>query len=318
MIDIKNITYSYDKVNLFNGLNLQISDNESWGILGFNGAGKSTLLKLLLGIIRPASGNIEINKSNIYKFRKKIMQNTGVVWGQKPTLWWDVPVRDSYNMLKKIYKINDKLFRKNLDFFDEEFQISEFWDRPLRTLSLGQRIKAEIVGSLLHNPNILVYDEPFIGLDFLTRKKIVETLKKYKNRNNCILILTSHNMADIELLCDHILLINHGEILYKGSMKEIYQSYNTKSKISVTYQNEWFELSNDTIKKVEISQSRENTKQIVFDTRNLSYQSLIQEIINKNIILDITTDENLLEQVIETLVHNNTNVHEKRGIKNEQ
>lgn len=310
MIDIKNITYSYDKVNLFNGLDLQMSDNESWGILGFNGAGKSTLLKLLIGIIRPASGKIEINKSNIYKTRKKIMQNTGVVWGQKPTLWWDVPVRDSYNMLKKIYKINDKLFQENLDFFDEEFQISEFWDRPLRTLSLGQRIKAEIVGSLLHNPNILVYDEPFIGLDFLTRKKIVETLQKYKNRNNCILILTSHNMADIELLCDHILLIDHGQILYKGSMKEIYQSYNTKSKISVVYQNEYFEISDDTIKKIEMFQSKENTKQIIFDTRTLSYQSLIREIIDNNIILDITTDENLLEQVIETLVHNNTNTHE--------
>lgn len=299
MIDIKNITYNYDKVNLFNGLDLQMYDNESWGILGFNGAGKSTLLKLLLGIIRPASGKIEINKSNIYKTRKKIMQNTGVVWGQKPALWWDVPVRDSYNMLKKIYKINDNLF-----------QISEFWDRPLRTLSLGQRIKAEIVGSLLHNPNILVYDEPFIGLDFLTRKKIVETLQKYKNRNNCILILTSHNMADIELLCDHILLIDHGQILYKGSMKEIYQSYNTKSKISVVYQNEYFEISNDTIKKIEMFQSKENTKQIIFDTRTLSYQSLIREIIDNNIILDINTDENLLEQVIETLVHNNTNMHE--------
>ncbi|WOC31709.1 MULTISPECIES: ATP-binding cassette domain-containing protein [Caproicibacterium] len=303
MIEIDDITYGYSRgAPVFRGFSAKMCDGEAWGLVGFNGAGKSTLLKIILGIIKPKTGHVEIDGKETYKHRRKLMYEIGVTWGQKPTLWWDVPVRESYQMLKSIYKIPAETFKHRLEELDAAFCVSAYWKQPLRTLSLGQRVKAEIVGSLLHTPQILIYDEPFLGLDFLTRKKIIETLLVYRRNHPCTFLLTSHNLADIEELCDHFLLISSGETLYQGRVEAVTQNFCSKRKINVSYQNASFHLSESLQRQVKLSDKAENVKQIFFDTKQIGYQKILQDILASNTICNIKTDDNLLEQVIENLV----------------
>lgn len=303
IINVKNITYRYGKEgNLYENFSCCINQNSACGIIGFNGAGKSTLIKMMLGIIKPKQGTVEIRGKDVYRHRKELMYNIGVIWGQKPTLWWDLPVLDSYKMLKKIYRISDENWKNRVAYLDSKFSVSEYWDQTLRTLSLGQRVKAEIVASLLHRPKILIYDEPFIGLDFLVRRKMIDLLKEYREENECTLLLTSHNMADIKELCDDLLLINKGKILYCGKISQMMEKYHTIQKINVTFQNEKFVLPDDMKNVVTIIDKTDNQKQIIFDTDKVAYHEVIRRILEYNEVQRIEEDDNLLEQIVEKLI----------------
>lgn len=239
MLIINNITYTFQKKFFSHTVSniiidsLQIKQGERVAILGTNGAGKSTFLKLVLGILKPTSGNILFQGRSTYKHRKKCMQDIGVVWGNRSTLWWDLTPMDNFSAIKKIYKINETQFKKDYNRYVQIFGCSDFLNRPLRSLSLGERMKIEIICALLHRPKLLIFDEPFIGLDIMAKKNIVQSIKQYLEINNCSLLLTSHYPEDIFNLCQRVLLMSHGQIIKDATNFNFLKSYKEQYKILI-------------------------------------------------------------------------------------
>lgn len=198
----------YKKISAVNDISFAINEGESVGFLGPNGAGKSTTIKMLVGILTPSSGKIKVFGREPSKYRKENAQYIGVVFGQKSQLWWDLPVIDTYLLLKKIYKISEEEFEYNLKYYVSELDMDSFLHQPVRQLSLGQRMRAELCAALLHNPRILFLDEPTIGLDIVVKKQIRLMINKINRERNVTILLTTHDLKDIEDVCDRIILIN--------------------------------------------------------------------------------------------------------------
>lgn len=206
-------------------LNFEIKQGEILGFLGPNGSGKSTTIKMLSGILTPTSGVCYVN--NLIPTEKRIenAKSIGVVFGQKTSLWWDLTVDDNLKLLKEIYEIGDKIFENRYKYLNEILGIEEIKDKQVRQLSLGQRMKADLAGALLHSPKILFLDEPTIGLDIVIKEKILKALKKINNDENVTILLTTHDMRDVEYLCNKIVIINRGKIIYKDSLLNLKKIY---------------------------------------------------------------------------------------------
>ena len=192
-------------------ISFQIEDGEIVGYIGSNGAGKSTTIKMMTGILTPTKGNCIINGVDPNKKRKENAQNIGVVFGQRTQLWWDLPLSESFTILKEIYNVSDEEYEKQMKFLNEVLELSEFFDRPVRNLSLGQRMRADLGAALLHNPKVLYLDEPTIGLDVLVKDNIRKAIKEINEKYHTTVILTTHDIGDIEELCTriiHTMLIN--------------------------------------------------------------------------------------------------------------
>ncbi|WP_341279698.1 ATP-binding cassette domain-containing protein [Paenibacillus sp. FSL H8-0537] len=202
-------------------LNLTINKGEFIGYLGPNGAGKSTTIKMLSGVLRPTSGELSVLGMSPTKNRKEYAKHIGVLYGQRTQLWWDLPLIDSFELLKSIYKVPDSFYKDRLYKFVELLDMQEFLNRPVRVLSLGQRMKGEMVATLLHNPQILFLDEPTIGLDVLAKDRIQNFLRTINKEEKVTIMLTSHNMDDIEKLCDRVVLIDHGKVMFDGNQQEL-------------------------------------------------------------------------------------------------
>ncbi len=316
MIKIENVYYSHsrrwvnfnknkDLIYQFEDLSVEIKKGDRVALLGFNGAGKSTLIKIILGIIHPQKGSVTVDNLNIHKNRIKLMKEIGVVWGQRSTLWWDIPVVESYNTLRKIYKISENDFNERLEFFDNAFKLKEYWNLPVRQLSLGQRVKAEIVASLLHNPKILVYDEPFNGLDFITKKKVLEVLRKIMSEEEKTFILTSHDMYDIENLCEDIVVLGNKKVLKRGSVSQLREA-NSKSKYVIIELAEDFDFESSQFFKenVSITKLEYNKYEITFNTCEVEENKLLEDIIKNNKIKDIQINKQSLKSTIEKFLEN--------------
>ena len=202
-------------VKAIDGINLKVEKGEFLGYIGPNGAGKSTTIKVLTGILKPDSGEVVVNGLNPNKDRKKYVRNIGAVFGQKTQMWWDLPVIETYKLLKSIYKIDAKDYKNHLEYLIERLDIKDFLNQPVRQLSLGQRMRAELVSSMLHKPDILFLDEPTIGLDIVSKHKVLDFLKEV-NSSGTTIFLTTHDLKDIEKLCKEIMILNRGKIIYKG------------------------------------------------------------------------------------------------------
>lgn len=186
----------YELKTAVDHIDFNIQEGEIVGYIGSNGAGKSTTIKMMCGILTPTSGNVKIDGLEPYKKRKQVAQNIGVVFGQKTQLWWDIQLIESYKVLKEIYEISDEDYEERMKFLDEVLGLSEFLKQPVRTLSLGQRMRADLAASLLHNPKVLFLDEPTIGLDVLVKEKIRTAIKEMNRKYNTTVILTTHDMSD--------------------------------------------------------------------------------------------------------------------------
>jgi len=228
----------YRHVHALNQISLNIQDGEMVGYIGPNGAGKSTTIKILSGILYPDQGKVRINGLDPFKERKKHAQQIGVVFGQRSQLWWDLPVGDSYELLKDIYKISNEEYEERLGEFVELFELTDIIQRPVRQLSLGQRVRCDIVAALLHNPKVLFLDEPTIGLDAYSKQKVRELIKHVNRKYHTTVILTTHDMQDIEQIVSRVILIGHGEILYDGKLNELVKNYGTKKQIKVFFKGE--------------------------------------------------------------------------------
>lgn len=230
----KEVSVKGGKKTIVSDINFEIKEGEIVGYIGPNGAGKSTTIKMLCGIIEPSVGELEVCGITPYKNRIKNGMNIGVVFGQRTQLWWDLPLRDSFKVLREIYRVDKREFEERLEYLAEVFDIKKLFDATVRTLSLGERMKADLVASLLHNPKVLFLDEPTIGLDFASKRKMREAILDINKKYKTTIILTTHDFTDIEELCDRIIVLNKGEIIYDGSMTEVNNKYRTERVLEIS------------------------------------------------------------------------------------
>ena len=232
-------------VHALKNVSFEIEEGDIVGYIGPNGAGKSTTIKIMSGILNPTSGNYKINGYVPWKDRKNYVKNIGVVFGQRSQLWWDVPVIESFELLKDIYKIPTDQYNETLSLLTQTLRLEEILNRPLRQLSLGQKMKCELAGSLLHRPKILFLDEPTIGLDAVTKLAVRDFVKEINHKWGTTIILTTHDMNDIDALTNKIILIGRGEILYNGSFNAIKNKYGATKTINVVFSKEYKNIQLD-------------------------------------------------------------------------
>lgn len=218
-------TRNYKVVPAVNDINFQIKQGEMVGYIGENGAGKSTTIKMLTGILTPTSGQVIVNGMNPHKEREKFTQTIGVVFGQRSQLWWDIAVQESFRLLKKVYKVSDADYNDHMNHVIKTLDIEPLLDKPVRKLSLGQRMRCELAAALLHNPPLLFLDEPTIGLDVLVKLKIREFLKEINEKYNTTILLTTHDLSDIEALCERVIMLDEGKIIYDGALKSLKEQW---------------------------------------------------------------------------------------------
>jgi ABC-2 type transport system ATP-binding protein len=218
------------------GVSFSVNRGELVGFLGPNGAGKTTTLKLLSGILHPTSGSATVLGHVPWRRESPFQRRISIVMGQKNQLWWDLPAQDSFLLNRDIYQIPERAFRARLGELTELFQLTDLTGQPLRKLSLGERMKCELVGSLLHSPEVLFLDEPTIGLDVVTQKRLREFIGEYGRRTGVTTILTSHYMRDIEELCDRAIIIDRGRIMYDGQLRELVERHATHKVVKVRFE----------------------------------------------------------------------------------
>lgn len=225
----------YTTIQALNDVSFTIHEGEMVGYIGPNGAGKSTTIKIMCGILTPSSGTCQINGRTPWLDRQHHVATIGVVFGQRSQLWWDVPVVDSFALLKDIYAVEERVYQQNLDELVELLDLNELLTTPTRSLSLGQRMRCELAASLLHEPKILFLDEPTIGLDAVSKIAVRQFIKKLNRERGTTVILTTHDMQDIEALTERILLIGRGRILLDGNLSELKKRSSASKKLTVEY-----------------------------------------------------------------------------------
>lgn len=220
----------YEEVKAVDGISFDIEQGEIVGYIGANGAGKSTTIKMMCGILHPTDGSVTVNGMSFDDDRQLINKEMGVVFGQKTQLWWDIPLIETFKILKSIYEVPDDEYNERFEYLCELLDMKPFLTQNVRSLSLGQRMRADFAAALIHSPKIVYLDEPTIGLDVLVKDKIRGAIKELNKKYNTTVILTTHDMKDIEELCNRIIIIDKGRILYDGSLANIkYRFGNTKT-----------------------------------------------------------------------------------------
>ncbi len=211
----------YKTVKAVDGISMSIDKGEMVGFVGPNGAGKSTTIKMMTGVLEPSSGKILIDEYVPYRQRIKYVRNIGVVFGQRTQLWWELPVIESFKLLKEIFQVDDRVYKNNMATFDELVDLKSLYTTPVRFLSLGQRMLCDIAASFLHNPKIIFLDEPTIGLDVSVKNKIRSMIKELNAMNKTTIILTTHDIGDLEILCKRIIIIDKGSIIFDGDIQKV-------------------------------------------------------------------------------------------------
>lgn len=265
-------------------LSFNVKKGEIVGFLGPNGAGKSTTIKMLTGILTPTSGDCLVNGFSPIKNRKQNAYNLGVVFGQRTQLWWDLSVWDNLCLLKEIYRLTNEGFEKRYEYLNGILNLDEIKYSQIRSLSLGQRMKADIAGALLHSPKILFLDEPTIGLDVVIKDKILKSLKKINKDEGVTILLTTHDMRDVEYLCNRAIIINYGEIIYDDSLEKLKEYYGNDKLIKLTLRN---------------VENIENTMEIMKDL--VKSYSIENNILKLTIKKDIQIEKKVLSKVFQAI-----------------
>ena len=222
---------NYENFYALNNISFSLEDGEILGVLGENGAGKTTLIKLMVGLLHPSKGNINVNGFSPWSRKEEFLKQISIVMGQKNQLWWEIPASESFLLNQKIYGLPEKQFKETLDELVDLFGVQEKLNVQVRRLSLGERMKMEIIAALLHNPKIVFLDEPTIGLDVISQSKIREFIKYYNEQHKTTFIITSHYMQDIEALCKRVLVVHKGASLYDGDFNDLVQMINPRRKL---------------------------------------------------------------------------------------
>ena len=284
----------YKIVEAIKDVSFSIDKGEIVGYIWPNGAGKSTTIKILSGILTPTSGKCKVNGLTPWLNRKEYVKNIGVVFGQRSQLWWDIPASDTFDLLKDVYDINEEEYQRTREDLINKLNLKDIIDVPVRQLSLGQRMRCEIAASLLHSPKILFLDEPTIGLDAVSKQIVRDFIKKVNKENKVTVILTTHDMSDIEALAKRIILIGKGSVLYDGSLRKLKNSYDNVKHITI------FTNDNLTIKNKGIL-TKVKTKEgynISIDTNIINVSDFLNLISKKISIKDIEIDNENIDNII--------------------
>jgi ABC-2 type transport system ATP-binding protein len=294
----------YEVVKAVDGVTFEVPEGEILGFIGPNGAGKSTVIKMLTGILTPTSGTLEINGQIPYKDRKKYVKEIGVVFGQRTQLWWDLPLTETFSVLKQIYQVEDTAYKKRFDFLNEVLDLNEFIKSPVRTLSLGQRMRADIAASMLHNPKVLFLDEPTIGLDVVVKDNIRKAIQEINATEKTTIILTTHDLNDIELLCKRIVMIDKGKLLYDGSLNKMKRNFGQAREVNLTLFhsadaekfkfNENFNIGQDDLHS---TIDHKNIK-INFNTDKVTVSEMLNYILKTSEVRDIAVKDVDIEEII--------------------
>jgi ABC-2 type transport system ATP-binding protein len=282
-------------VQALEDISFNINEGEIVGYIGPNGAGKSTTIKIISGILVPDSGECNILGYTPWKNRIDHVKNIGVVFGQRSQLWWDVPVIDSYHLLKDIYKIPQKDFSDNLDLLTSTLDLSNLLSTPVRQLSLGQRMRCEIGASLLHNPKILFLDEPTIGLDAVSKIAVRNFVKTINEEKKVTVILTTHDMNDIEALAERIILIGKGKLLLDGTLTELKNRFITHKTLTVDF------AKNDAVIDIKGTTILSKTKErlsLSVNLEKIKVSEVIGLLSNQLDIIDVSVDTRPIEEII--------------------
>lgn len=288
----------YREVKAVDNISFAIKEGEFVGYIGPNGAGKSTTIKMLAGILHPSGGQVSVAGCSPQEQRKEVAKRIGVVFGQRTQLWWDLPVRDSFEILKAMYKLDVHQYREAMERYDELLELHEFIDMPVRKLSLGQRMRADLGAALLHNPQILFLDEPTIGLDVVAKGKIRQFLKEVNRTERKTILLTTHDMDDIEQLCERIIVINHGKKIMDGKLCDLREQIGLPSVIKVEYRHAPQIGPLEDVEKIE---QEGNDVYIHFDKNKTSSPKLLAEIGKWGEPLDIQMKEPEIEEIIKRI-----------------
>lgn len=291
----------YEEVKAVDGISFDIDEGEIVGYIGANGAGKSTTIKMMCGILHPTGGSVSVDGMDFDKSRQKINREMGVVFGQKTQLWWDIPLIETFKILKSIYEVSDEDYNERFEYLCDLLDMHPFLTQTVRSLSLGQRMRADFAAALIHSPKIVYLDEPTIGLDVLVKDKIRSAIKELNKKYNITVILTTHDMKDIEELCNRIIIIDKGKILYDGSLANIkYRFGNTKT----VYIPSTVELDEEALKDkfsgVTIERGEENIA-IKFSLNELNLDDILLYLISTYHIKDFKIEDISIEDITKKL-----------------
>ncbi len=285
----------YEIIQALSDINFSIKEGEIIGYIGPNGAGKSTTIKIMSGILTPDSGTCSILGRTPWKERVKHVGDIGVVFGQRSQLWWDIPVVDSFELIKDIYKIDQKSFEESFELLKTTLDLNHIINTPVRQLSLGQRMRCEIAASLLHNPKILFLDEPTIGLDAVSKVAVRNFIKTINKTRNTTVILTTHDTSDIEALADRIILIGKGQVLFDGHLETIKNRYITHKTILIDHHPSEMQFQLDGVKSLSSNLER---SELLVDIRLVKVSDVITSLAKHFDIIDITVVDPSIDDII--------------------
>lgn len=287
----------YEIIHALDNISFTINDGEMVGYIGPNGAGKSTTIKIMCGILTPDSGICNIDSRTPWRERVDHVRKIGVVFGQRSQLWWDVPIIDSFELIRDIYKTDEKTYKNSLEELTELLDLAELLKTPARSLSLGQRMRCEIAASLLHVPKILFLDEPTIGLDAVSKVAVRQFIKKLNAEHGTTVILTTHDMQDIEELTERILLIGKGKILLDGSLNELKKRFSKRKTLVVEYRGPTPEI----IEGMTLSDSKNGRLVIVLDPSILPASDAIAHLAVQTELIDVSVSGITAEEMVAAL-----------------
>ncbi len=297
-------SFKYTITEAVKGISFSLEPGEIVGYIGANGAGKSTTIKMMCGILTPTDGEIYVDGYLPYdpKQRKHVLNKIGVVFGQRTQLWWDLPLIESLNILKEIYDIEKDAYQERFEFLKQVLELDPFLSQPVRTLSLGQRMRADLAASLIHNPKILFLDEPTIGLDVLVKDRMIKAIKEIHKRYNTTIVLTTHNMDDITDLCKRVIILDEGQILYDGQIQAIKTKFGDFRHVSFQGSNgkDLSELATQLGSTCEVSK-QDGYINISFDIKHKSVNDVLKTILDNYKVEDIKIHENTLESIVKKI-----------------
>ncbi len=297
----------YKMKRAVDNISFSIDKGEMVGFIGPNGAGKSTTVKMLTGILVPTSGQISIGGLSPHRDRRKNAMRLGVVFGQRTQLWWDLPAIDTFELLRYIYKIPEKIYRQNMNLFNDLLEINEFMSQPVRQLSLGQRMRADIAAALLHNPEIIFFDEPTIGLDVIAKEKVREFIRYINREKGTTMLFTTHDMQDIEKTCRRMIIIDEGTTIYDGTVEHIKESYGTSRTLVADFPEVIHSID---IPGVEVIEEKGRKKWLRFQKDEVQVSNLIYELTQKYGIIDLTVQEPEIEGIIREIYQGGIKIDE--------
>lgn len=293
-------------------ISFHIGKGEIVGYIGSNGAGKSTTIKMMTGILTPTEGTCLVGGVDPCKNRRKNAANIGVVFGQRTQLWWDLPLSESFTILKEIYDVSDTDYEERMEFLNRVLNLNEFFSQPVRNLSLGQRMRADLGAALLHNPKVLYLDEPTIGLDLVVKDNIRAAIKEINEKYQTTVVLTTHDIEDIEELCSRILIIDHGKLIYDGSLARLKEQYGTRRKVIMEVPDparaaelplhEYLAVSKE---DYEIqTDPAGSTVTVAFDKNKLQVSDVIGQMMQHAQVKDIRVQETELADIVKAIYSN--------------